>query len=130
MKNVSSSRKSAHLDFNPNVERRLVYDQSSGEFSEALKKSKYFIKAIPLPWLEQSLRLPFSATRVGLACWFLDGCNYQRPFVLNRAVCNRFKISVSDRKRGLRQLEAAGLITIQRQPGHLSLIEMVRDIIA
>ena len=125
----SSGRKPAYLDFNPNSERRLVFDQKSGEYSEAQKKSQRYIKTIPLPWLSEALNLPFSAVRVGLACWFLDGCTYQRPFTLNRAVCNQFGISTWCRKRGLKQLEAAGLITIQRQSGHLSQIEMVRDTI-
>jgi len=119
--------KPAHLDYDPKVETRLIYDRRSGEFKEPPKQSQRYIKTIPLPWISEAARLPYSAVRVGLACWFMDGCNKQQPFTLSRANCQQFSISKWDKRRGLRQLESAGLIEIQRRPGRLSLIAMVRD---
>jgi hypothetical protein len=121
------SGKPEYLDFNPEVERRLVYNRKLGEFAEPPKQFQHYIKMIPIPWLSEAFKLPFSAVRVGLACWFMDGCNRQNPFTLNRAVCRRFNISKWDKRRGLRRLEEAGLIQLQRRLGRLSLIGMVRE---
>ena len=119
--------KSAHIDFDPSVETRLVYDQKLGEFKLPPKQSQRYIKAVPLPWISEATKLPYSAVRVGLACWFMDGCNKQNPFTLSRATCQQLSINKWDKRRGLGQLENAGLIKIQRFPGRASLIEMVRD---
>ena len=120
--------KAAHLDFNPRVENRLVYDNELGEFKEPPTQSQRYIKVIPMPWVSEAVKLPYSAVRVGLACWFMDGCNKQNPFTLSRATCQQFSISKWDKHRGLRQLENASLIKIQRLPGRASLIAMVRDV--
>ena len=118
--------KPAHLDYDPKVETRLVYDREASEFKPPTKKSHRFIRMIPLPWIAEAAKLPYSAVRVGLACWFMDGCTKQKPFTLSRATCQQFNIEKWDKRRGLRELESAGLIKVQRFPGRLSLIAMVR----
>jgi hypothetical protein len=122
-----NSGKPAHLDFDPSQELRLVYNKQLGNFVKPIKQTRLYIKMIPVDWLSQALTLSFSAVRVGLACWFIDGCNKQKPFTLTRTTCQRFAISKWDKRRGLKQLENAGLIEILRVPGRLSLITMVRD---
>ena len=123
----SNSGKPAHLDYDSRVETRLVFDREAGEFNPPLNKSLRYIKTIPLPWIAQVTKLPYSAVRVGLACWFMDGCNKQQPFTLSRATCQQFNISKWDKRRGIRQLERAGVIEVLRQPGRASLIGMVRE---
>ncbi len=125
--NTRFDNSSAHLDYDPRQERRLVYDQKLREFKEPPQQSQRYIKMIPLPWVSEAVKLPYSAFRVGLACWFMDGCNKQNPFTLSRATCQQFNIHMWDKRRGLGQLENAGLIKIRRFPGRASRIEMVRD---
>ena len=127
MKKGSYKGKPAHLDYDPRQERRLVYDQKLGDYVEPLKQSLRYIKMIPMDWLSQAVTLCPPAVRVGLACWFMDGCNKQKPFTLTRATCQLLGIAKWDKRRGLRQLENAGLIKILRVPGRLSLIAMVRE---
>ena len=127
MKKGSYKGKPAHLDYDPRQERRLVYDQKLGDFKEPPTQLQRYIKVIPMPWVSEAVKLPYSAFRVGLACWFMDGCNKQNPFTLSRATCQQFNIHMWDKRRGLGQLENAGLIKIRRFPGRASLIEMVRD---
>jgi hypothetical protein len=122
----NSRRKPAHVDFDSKVETRLVYDQKSGEFKEPSKREHWYIRMIPVPWISEAIKLPYSAVRVGLACWFLDGCNKQNPFTLSRATCQHFNINKWDKRRGIKLLENSGLIRVQRYPGRASRIEMVR----
>jgi hypothetical protein len=117
----------AHLDYDPKVETRMVFDYKTGEYKKPPNKSHLFIQTISLPWISKATQLPYSAMRVGLACWFIDGCNKQKPFTLNRATCLHFNITKWDKRRGIRQLEDAGLIEIQRRPGRFSLISLKRS---
>ena len=50
--------KAAHLDFNPRVETRLVYDNKSGEFKQPPTQPQRYIKVIPLPWISEAVKLP------------------------------------------------------------------------
>ena len=127
MKKESYKGKPAHLDYDPRQERRLVYNQKLKEYKEPPPQLQRYIKVIPMPWVTEAVKLPYSAFRVGLACWFMDGCNKQNPFTLSRATCQQFSINKWDKRRGLGQLENAGLIKIRRFPGRASRIEMVRD---
>ena len=67
MKKGSYKGKPAHLDYDPRQERRLVYDQKLGDFKEPPTQLQRYIKVIPLPWVSEAVKLPYSAFRVGLA---------------------------------------------------------------
>jgi hypothetical protein len=124
MRSGLTKGKPPHLDYDPKVENRMVYNLETGEFKKPPNKSQLYIQTISLPWISEATQLPYSALRVGLACWFMDGCNKQKPFTLSRATSLHFSIAKWDKQRGLKQLENAGLIEIQRQPGRLSLISL------
>jgi hypothetical protein len=64
------------------------------------------------------MRLPGKALAVGLMLWWVAGCRGQRTvyFSLTRAAADG--IPTTTARRGLRQLERAGLVTVHRRPGH------------
>jgi hypothetical protein len=82
------------------------------------RKPNRFLKGpVPWPWLVRAMRLPGKALAVGLMLWWQAGCCGQRTvyFSLTRAAANGIPTTA---RRGLRQLEGAGLVTARRRPGH------------
>ena len=121
MTSSHSKRKPAHLDHNTRTEKRLVYDKHTGEYREP---KSHFIQTIPVDRIASLHRLPKSAVLAWMACWFLHGCNKGEMFALNSSTAKRFGLNKQNRRRGLRALDEAGLVTIHHRPGRLSLIEM------
>jgi DNA-binding transcriptional regulator YhcF (GntR family) len=52
-----------------------------------------------------------------LLLWFEAGCRKSRTVPFNRARAAEFRLSPDTMSRALRQLETAGLVSIQRPPG-------------
>jgi len=122
MSDRPTRKRPAYLDLDPQNESRQVFDPKSGEFRPP---SPHFIQTIPVEHVAPLYSLPKSAVFAWLACWFLQGCNRGRPFTLNQSTAKRFGLNKLNRRRGLRALEAAGLIRLHHKPGRLSIIEMV-----
>jgi hypothetical protein len=77
-----------------------------------------FLRAfIPWDWLEQAASLPGAALAVGLILWQRVGVRRRQPirFCQERSDLN---LSPWATRRGIRQLEATGLIAVTRRPGH------------
>jgi hypothetical protein len=77
-----------------------------------------FLKGpIPWPWLRRAMVLPGKALHVALLLWKEAGCRRQRTVRFRLAETADLGISQDTTRRGLRSLEAAGLITILHHPG-------------
>jgi hypothetical protein len=77
-----------------------------------------FLKGpIPWPWLQRAMVLPGKALAVGLMLWLQRGLTGRRTvlFCLTRAAADG--IPTTTARRAIRELAAAGLVTIQRRPG-------------
>ncbi len=83
---------------------------------------------IPGPWLEIASRLPGRALHVGLAIWYLVGLTKNKEVRLSKRTRERFSIPPDAYRRGLRQLELAGLITVERATGKNSRVTVVEAI--
>jgi len=83
------------------------------------RQGEKFLKGpIPLAWLSRAAALPGRALQVGLAIWFLAGLKKTRTVTLTNAVLKDFGVDRHAKYRGLAVLEGAGLIAVERQPGH------------
>ncbi len=81
-------------------------------------RGSWFLKGpIPGDWLSQAAALPGKSLHVGLALWYLVGLNKQRGVTLTRAVLAKFAVMPDAGRRGLQQLEDAGLVVVQRHSG-------------
>jgi hypothetical protein len=77
-----------------------------------------FLKGpIPWPWLEAAAGLPGKALHLALCLWQQAGWRRRRTVKL---CLTRVGLGVSEYagRRALRLLEAAGLVSVERQPGH------------
>lgn len=81
-------------------------------------KEKFLKGPIPWDWLVQAMQLPGSALQVGLVLWFQSGISRNRAVKFNQASATRYGMHGDTAKRGIRALEAAGLVQVLRLPGH------------
>src|SRR5947208_12045589 len=81
-----------------------------------VKKRQPFLKGpIPLAWLRTAMTLPGKALHVALILWYFTGFNKQaRPIVLSPTKLSTFGLKRETARRGLMDLEAAGLVTVER----------------
>lgn len=85
---------------------------------EQAKVRKWFIKGpIPGPWLVRAGKVSGVALRVGLAIWYLRGANRSKTVKPTWWVWAKFNLPPDSARRGLRALEQAGLVKVERQPG-------------
>jgi hypothetical protein len=82
------------------------------------KKKERFVRGpIPAVWIEQAARLPGRALHVALLIRYLDGFDQTGTVKLRPSVRNAYGMDRFSCMRGLDQLEAAGLISVQRKCG-------------
>jgi hypothetical protein len=93
-------------------------DPKPGRPARTRKPHRFLKGPVPWPWLTCAMRLPGKALAVGLMLWWEAGCRGRRTvyFSLPRAAANG--IPTTTARRGLRQLERDGLVTVHRRPGH------------
>jgi hypothetical protein len=116
-------------DFEPDIFRLVGGDlpHCPAPSPVRLRRKKPFLSRMPWDWLQQAARLPGSAWAVGLCLWKLSGCRRSRtvPFRLRRA--EDLGVSLWAARHGLRALERAGLVAVERHPGRNPIVTL-RDV--
>ncbi len=99
-------------------ERLSATSQRRRESQHKRRQSRFLRGPIPIIWLARAGELPGAAAMVGLAIWFSSGCQKRRHGLV---ICNKllaqFRVSRTAGYRGLRALEQADLITVERHRG-------------
>src|SRR5271166_241433 len=73
-----------------------------------------FVKGpIPTEWLQKASALPGKAFQMGVVIWYLFGLRKDSTVTLANGLLEQFHISRKAKYRGLRALEAAGLIAVE-----------------
>ena len=80
-------------------------------------KGAFLRGPIPWAWVRTAMALPGRALAVGLIFWREAGCRNAMTIRLTLARLTESGIHPSAGRRAVRTLEAAGLISINRQPG-------------
>ncbi len=81
------------------------------------KSEQYISGPIPVPWIVAAGTLPGRAVQVALALWYRHRLDRGGPTVLSRTLLKQFAIGRTTAWRGLRALETAGLVEVDRQRG-------------
>ena len=93
------------------------------------KPGDYFLRGpIPLDWLSAASRASGqgSGLKVAIAIWYLSGLNHQAKTVKwNSSVMRAFGIERHSAYRGLRTLEKAGLVSVERHPGRTPVVTIL-----
>jgi hypothetical protein len=81
---------------------------------------------IPCNWLEQAACLPGKALAIGVALWFMAGMSRGSPAVhLTGQLMRQFGVGRYAKYKGLKFLEAAGLVAVERHPGCASRVTIL-----
>ena len=82
------------------------------------KPGESFLKGpIPWSWLVRAARLPGKALHVALAVWFGAGMKRKRTVPLSYKVMAKLGCPRETARRGLKSLESAALVSVERHPG-------------
>jgi hypothetical protein len=95
------------------------------------RKGEQFLKGpIPLAWLQAAARQPGAAVLVGLELWFWAGIKKSRDVSIS---LSHLRIapgtSRSSAGRGLRALEQARLVLVQRDPGRKPRVTLLESVL-
>lgn len=86
-----------------------------------VRPSRFIRGPIPLEWAVEAGRLGGSALRVGLALWFYRGIRKSPSFRLGVGdIASATGLHPDSARRGLRALELAGLVEVERRNGRKS----------
>ena len=104
------------MDFNPDNFRINCAPDATSAPKTSGKKYKCFIKG-PLPhaWISQAIAAGNSAISIGLVLWYLRGWKKQSEFRLTNVELRKWNIDRHQKRRGLVQLEKAGLVKVKRE---------------
>jgi hypothetical protein len=80
-------------------------------------KGEFLRGPIPLAWLSLAARLPGKTLALALALWFQSGRKNSREVSLSGPILERFSVRRKAMYRGLDALQAAGLVSVAKQPG-------------
>ena len=78
-------------------------------------KGKFIAGPIPVSWVCQAGRLGIKPLLVGLALWHIRGLRKNHTFIVSNLMLRDWGIQPDAKRRALRKLQGAGLITVERQ---------------
>lgn len=89
-------------------------------------KRVFFLKGpVPMDWLAAAAFLPGRSLHVGVALWFRSGVEKSDRVKLPQKLMREFGIDRHAVYRGLRSLEDAGLIAVDRRSGRLARVTIL-----
>ena len=87
-----------------------------------------FLKGpIPWNWLQAAGRLPGKALHVGLVLWLRSGIQKSTRVQLSQKILREMGIGRHSVYRGLKALEKAGLVEVERRSGRLPVVNILGD---
>ena len=91
------------------------------------KQAGHFIKGpLPVIWIERAGELSKSALLLGLGLFFIQGLNRGGKFKLSPSRLAELGIDRYAKRRGLKQLESAGLIRVEsRGSGRVPVVKIL-----
>ena len=105
-------------------ENQLSELASSGK-SKTRRKKEHFIYRVPVNWAAAATKLHGKCLAVGLALWFKFGVEKKRQVKVTRTLLQKFGVNRHAGWRAINQLEAAGLVTVDRGRGRSSLVTII-----
>ncbi len=83
-------------------------------FKRQSKAKDPYVRTIPLPWIQQASRLPGKSLHVGIVLWYLAGISKSLTVTLTRLKLSQFGLHHETGRRGVRTLEKANLVHVDR----------------
>jgi hypothetical protein len=96
--------------------RRWIYKPKSGE--------QFLRGPYPWEWFRRAAKSPGKALHVAVAIWRFAGLRRSAEVRLNLSRLMEMGVTRDSARRGLRALETAGLVSVQRHPGRKPIITL------
>jgi hypothetical protein len=90
-------------------------------------QGKFIAGPVDVAWVCRASRLGVKALLVGLALWHVKGLRRSATFILSNLMVQEWGVSRDAKRRGLRALERAGLILIERRGKRSPQVTLVLD---
>jgi hypothetical protein len=101
-----------------NKDKKIVRFHPSKAKSVRIIRGERFLKGpIPLKWLTHASMLPGKSLQVGIALWYLKGLKKNSVVKLTNVTLSEFGVKKDAKRRALKSLEEAGLVSIERYTG-------------
>lgn len=111
---------------NPSIPvKRLQLDPVTGALIAAPKKHLFLRGPIPLEWLSKAATLPGKTIHLSLALWWLHGMAKGVSFKLTQKSLRSLNVDRGATSAGLRRLEQAGLVQVERKLGQRPTIKIL-----
>jgi len=104
---------------------KQLSELAGSSMARVRRRKGQFIHRVPVDWAAAAAILPGKCLAVGLALWFKYGMEKKRQVKVTRALLQKFGISRHSGRRAINQLEAAGLVTVDRGRGRSSLVTII-----
>jgi len=110
-----------------NIPSTLTQQSLDRRRRKQARRAGQFLKGpIPLNWWTAAAALPGKALALASAIWFKAGLNKTHSDIaVGEELAMRFGVHRGARYRALRQLQDAGLISVDREPGRLPRITLI-----
>lgn len=90
------------------------------------KQGERFLKGpIPLKWLIRASKLPGKSFHVAILICYRGGIEKSRTIKLSNITVKTFGLTRFSKKRALKHLESAGLITVERYTGRSPIVTIL-----
>ena len=98
-------------------ERKLALPKQGAEPPRQIRTDRFLKGPIPWAWLTTAAQEPGQALHVAIVIWFLSGLNKSRKIALSGKILRTMGVNRHAGYRGLKALEKAALVTVERHPG-------------
>lgn len=90
------------------------------------RRGERFLRGpIPWSWIAVAMKLPGRAWHVGTIVWFLAGLQKSSVVSIQYGLAKGAGLDRQVVRRGLRQLELAGLVLVERKPGRCPVVTLL-----
>ena len=87
---------------------------------------KFLMGPIPLTWLAKAAAIPGKALTLGIALWFEAGCENSATIKASGGLFAKLYVGRNASYRGLRKLEKAGLVEVERHQGRNPVVTIIQ----
>jgi DNA-binding transcriptional ArsR family regulator len=102
------------LRLDPSTTTALPAGARAGRRASTIR-GKFIAGPVDVSWVCQASRLGVKALLVGLALWHLKGLRRDNSFIVSNLMLQEWGIEPDAKRRALRALETAGLISVERR---------------
>lgn len=104
------------------IPERRIKTETEKQQKKVESFERYIRGNLPLEWFLACQRISYAATATGLLLWYLSGVKKSKTVKVSQTHLDKFFTSKSTFKRTISQLEKAGLVSVEREPGKAMLV--------